>query len=104
MMDDPAYRRVMTDGVFLRRVARWPIVNVLHTLLLPLRFVIRENAAAGSFFGGEEALVDAHLKIRADSVASCVQSAFAQLYQSHPSIPSLYGEQEIMGADGSGIG
>ena len=54
MIDDPSYRAVMTDGVFARRVARWPIVNVLHAVLSPLRFVIRENAAAGSFFGGEE--------------------------------------------------
>jgi GTPase Era involved in 16S rRNA processing len=95
MLDDPAYRRVMTDGVFLRRVARWPIVNIIHTLLLPLRFVIRENAAPNSFFGGEEALVDAHLKIAAAPVASAVQSAFAQLNQSHPAIPALYSTRKL---------
>ena len=95
MVDDPVYRTVMTDGVFMRRVARWPIVNVLHTLLLPLRFVIRENAAAGSFFGGEEALVDAHLKIAGGSVATPLQSAFAQLYQSDPSIAGLYAGKKL---------
>jgi hypothetical protein len=95
MIDDPAYRRVMTDGVFLRRVSRWPIVNVLHTLLLPLRFVIRENAAAGSFLGGEEALVDAHLKIAGGSIATPIQSAFAQLYQSDPSVAVLYADRKL---------
>jgi hypothetical protein len=95
MIDDPVYRMVMTDGVFVRRVARWPIVNVLHTLMLPLRFVIRENAAAGSFLGGEEALVDSHLKIGGGSIAPSIQSAFAQLYQSDPSIAGLYAGRKL---------
>jgi hypothetical protein len=95
MIDDPVYRMVMTDGVFVRRVARWPIVNVLHTLLLPLRFVIRENAAAGSFLGGEEALVDAHLKIAGRPIAMPIQSAFAQLYQSDPSVAGLYANKKL---------
>ncbi len=95
MIDDPVYRMVMTDGVFVRRVARWPIVNVLHTLLLPLRFVIRENAAAGSFLGGEEALVDSHLKIAGGPIAKPIQSAFAQLYQSDPSVAGLYADRKL---------
>jgi hypothetical protein len=95
MIDDPSYRAVMTDGVFARRVARWPIVNVLHAVLSPLRFVIRENAAAGSFFGGEEALVDAHLKIGGGSVATPIQTAFAQLNQSDPAIAGLYQNRKL---------
>jgi len=95
MIDDPAYRMVMTDGVFARRVARWPIVNVLHALLSPLRMLIRENAAAGSFFGGEEALVDSHLKIAGGSIATPLQSAFAQLYQSDPAVASLYAVKKL---------
>jgi hypothetical protein len=90
MIDDPVYRMVMTDGVFARRVSRWPIVNVLHALLSPLRFVLRENAAAGSFFGGEEGLIEAHLKIGGGSIATPVQSAFAQLNQSDPAVAGLY--------------
>jgi hypothetical protein len=95
MIDDPSYRAVMTDGVFARRVARWPIVNVLHAVLSPLRFVIRENAAAGSFFGGEEALVDAHLKVSGSSVARTVQTAFAQLNQSDPAVAGLYANRKL---------
>jgi hypothetical protein len=95
MIDDPIYRAVMTDGVFARRVARWPIVNVLHTLLVPLRFVVRENAAAGSFLGGEEALVDSHLKIAGGAISGPIQSAFAQLYQSDPSIAGLYADHKL---------
>lgn len=95
MTDDPAYRMVMTDDVFARRVARWPIVNLLHSLLSPLRMLIRENAAAGSFFAGPQALVDAHLKIPAGPVATLIQSAFGQLYQSDPAIAGLYSHKKL---------
>jgi hypothetical protein len=95
MIDDPAYRRVMTDGVFARRVARWPIVNVLYTLLAPLRLVVRENAAQGSFFAGGEALVDAHLKLAGGPISGLVQSVFAQLHQSDPAIAGLYAQRKL---------
>lgn len=95
MTDDPAYRMVMTDDVFARRVARWPIVNLLHSLLSPLRMLIRENAAAGSFFAGPQALVDAHLKIPGGPVATLVQSAFGQLYQSDSAISGLYSQKKL---------
>ncbi len=92
---NPAYRMVMTDDVFARRVARWPIVNLLHSLLSPLRILIRENAAAGSFFGGAEALVDAHIKTPGGSVANLVQSAFGQLYQTDPAVAALYTQRKL---------
>ena len=47
----------MMDAAFERRVARWPIVNVLHMLLSPLLVLIRRNSS-GAAFGGAEALVD----------------------------------------------
>jgi hypothetical protein len=93
--DNPAYRMVMTDDVFARRVARWPIVNLLHSLLSPVRVLIRENAAAGSFFGGAEALVDAHIKTAGGSVTNLVQSAFGQLYQTDPAVARLYAQRKL---------
>lgn len=95
MIDDPAYRQVMREGVLARRIARWPIVNVLYALLAPLRLVIRENAASGSFFGGAEALVDSHLKLSAGPVSGLVQSVFAQLHQSDPAVASLYARRKL---------
>jgi hypothetical protein len=96
MTDDPAYQRIIMDEVFTRRVARWPIVNVLHSLLSPLRMVIRENAAAGSFFAGPEALVDSHLRVPGGgSVATLVQSAFGQLFQSDAAVAELYAHQKL---------
>ncbi|HEY1921251.1 MAG TPA: hypothetical protein VGG44_00680 [Tepidisphaeraceae bacterium] len=93
--DNPAYRMVMTDDVFARRVARWPLVNLVHSLMSPVRILIRENAAAGSFFGGAEALVDAHIKIAGGSVTSRVQSAFGQLNQTDPAVAGLYAQRKL---------
>jgi hypothetical protein len=95
MLDDAAYRLVMTDGVFARRVARWPIVSAIHSLLAPLRLVIRENASAGSFFGGAESLVDAHLKPSGANIASLVQTTFAQLQQTDPTVAGLYDRRKL---------
>jgi GTPase Era involved in 16S rRNA processing len=95
VLDDAAYRMVMTDGVFARRVARWPIISVLHALLSPLRLLVRENAAPGTFFGGAEALVDAHLSAMKNPVAGLVQSTFAQLHQSSPAIATLYERRKL---------
>ncbi|MGD1276363.1 MAG: GTPase domain-containing protein [Tepidisphaeraceae bacterium] len=88
MLDDPAYLRLMSDGLFSRRVARWPIVNVLHAALLPLRLV-----AGGGPSAGAEALVDAHLP--SGKVATLIQSAFAQLHQSDPAVASLFGGRKL---------
>ncbi|MDP9174811.1 MAG: hypothetical protein M3O30_13240 [Planctomycetota bacterium] len=95
IVDDAAYRTVMTDGVFARRVARWPIVCVLHALISPLRLLVRENAAPGSFFGGASALVDSHLSNLKTPVARLLQSTFAQLHQSSPAIAALYERRKL---------
>jgi len=95
MLDDPAYRLVMTDGVFSRRVSRWPIVNVLHSLLWPLRVVVGSNLSATSSFGGAAGLVDGHLPRDNASIARLTQSAFAQLHQTNPPIASLYERRKL---------
>jgi hypothetical protein len=93
VLDDAAYRTVMTDAAFDRRVARWPIVNVLHMLLSPLLLLVRRNSSA-SFFGGAEALVDAHLSA-GPSLTESIQSAFAQLQQSNPAVAGLYQRKKL---------
>jgi len=96
ILDDPSYRAFLTDGVLARRVGRWPIVNILHGALSPLRMLVRENAAtSGTFFGGAQALVDGHFPAAGESVARSVQSAFAQLHGSHPNLPQLYERKKL---------
>src|SRR5439155_18113651 len=46
LLDDPAHRAGIVDEVMSARVARWPVVNVLHTLLAPLTALWRRNVAA----------------------------------------------------------
>ena len=97
LLDDPAARLAMTDEVLRERVARWPLVNLVHTLLSPLLAVWRSNVGAGtrgvgSAVGGPEAMVDAYLSAADPSggVARLVQSTFAQLRQSQPVVAQLY--------------
>jgi hypothetical protein len=93
ILSDGAYRAVMTDAAFELRVARWPIVNVLHALLSPLLAVIRKNSAA-SYFGGAQSLVDAHLS-NLRPLPESIQSTFAQLHQSNPTLSSLYEARKL---------
>ncbi len=95
ILDDAAYRSVMTEGLFDRRVARWPVVNILHAALSPLLIVIRENAAAGSGFGGADSLVDGHLSALQPDVPANIQSAFAQLHQTNPAVADLYTRRKL---------
>ena len=95
MLDDPAARLAMTDEVLRERVARWPLVNLVHTLLSPLLAVWRSNAgAAGARLGagGAETMVDAYLNAcdPAGGVPRLVQSTFAQIRQSQPAVAPLY--------------
>jgi GTPase Era involved in 16S rRNA processing len=96
MLEDSDYRAVMTDGVLANRVARWPLVNVVHAILSPLRLVVRENISSSRpGLAGAEALIDAHLHPVQGSVATLVQTTFAQLHQSHQNIASLYENRRL---------
>lgn len=95
LLQDPASRLAMSDEVLRERASRWPLVNLVHTLLSPLLAVWRVNVAPaggrGAGLGGAEALVDSYLGgTSAGSVAANVQAAFAQLRQSQPAVSNLY--------------
>ncbi|HZK80068.1 MAG TPA: GTPase [Humisphaera sp.] len=91
LMDDPAARMAIADDILQDRVARWPIVNLMHTLLQPI-FVLMRSAVsrAATPLQGAEAMVDAAFKETGESASALVQSAFAQLRQSHPTVAALY--------------
>jgi hypothetical protein len=94
LLADPAYRAMMTGGVMARRVARWPLVNLVHLLLGPLAFVIRQNTAAGAATN-PTSLVEAHFRAPALPLADLVQGTFAQLQQTHPAISGLYRQRKL---------
>ena len=102
LLDDPANKLALSDEVLRERVARWPLVNLIHTLLSPLLAVWRSNVGAAARGGrgprGGEALVEAYLdgaggaggNANARGVAGLVQATFAQLRQAQPTVATLY--------------
>jgi hypothetical protein len=103
LLDDPANRLALTDEVLRERVARWPLVNLVHTLLSPLLAVWRSNVGAsargGLGPGGAEALVEAYLDGAGGAggrgVAALVQTTFAQLRQAQPAVAGLYRDNRL---------
>jgi 50S ribosome-binding GTPase len=81
--NDPAHRSAIADEVTARRAARWPIVNLVHTLLSPILFVTKA-------FASPEELLERHLSIRGQKVRALVQSTFAHLQQTHTMIADMY--------------
>ena len=92
LLDDPQHRAAIIDEVMSARVSRWPIVNVIHTLLLPLTSIWRQNVGAAPT---PESLVDVSLTVQGRPVASTVQSTFALLQQTHPLVSPLYRGQRL---------
>lgn len=95
LLDDPAARLAMTDAVLRERVARWPLVNLVHTLLSPLLAVWRSNVGPGggrAGAGSADAMVDAYLAASDPSggLPRLVQTTFARLRQSQPTVAELY--------------
>ena len=97
MAEDPANRAALVDEAMRRRVARWPIVNVLHTLLAPLMTFLRLNFARKPevVLLGADGLADTYLNADGVGVASRVQTAFAQLQQSHGIVSNLYKRRKL---------
>jgi hypothetical protein len=92
LLDDPGNRLAMTDEILRDRVARWPLVNLVHTLLSPLMSVWRANVSpTGSLrLVGSDLLIDTYLQHDGRPTSALVQAAFAQLRQSQPLVAELY--------------
>jgi hypothetical protein len=96
LLDDPAYRLALADELMQQRVARWPIVNVVHVLLGPLLSVIRLRLPIQQQLGlaSPDDLVAQHMHvsgaIAGQRIADVTQSVFASLQQSSPLVSLLY--------------
>ena len=96
LLDDPAHRLALADELMQQRVARWPIVNVVHVLLGPLLSVLRLRLPIQQQLGlaGPDELVAQHLHSAGSAtgqrVADTIQSVFATLQQSSPHVSQLY--------------
>lgn len=96
LLDDPATRGAMTEEILTDRVARWPVVRLVHTLLSPLFTLIRgatsRNAAP---LQTPQGLVDIAMKETGYSASDLVQTTFAQLRQSQPTFGELYSNNRL---------
>lgn len=96
LVDDPATQLAMADEVLTDRVARWPMVNLVHALLSPLFLLIRSATSrnAGPPLSAD-ALVDASLRQPGEPLASILQSTFAQIRRAHPALAEFYGQRKL---------
>jgi GTPase Era involved in 16S rRNA processing len=92
LLDDPAHRAQVVEEVMDARAARWPIVNLVHTLLWPLTSIWRRNVGSAPT---ASSLVDASLIIQTRTPDDAIQTTFAMLQQTHPLISSLYRAQRL---------
>jgi hypothetical protein len=112
LLEDPAYRLALADELMEKRVAKWPIVNVIHVLLGPLVSLARrrlplsqQNALAGAeeMVGiylatlptSQGEIIDVSAGGSGRSAAAVVQSTFAFLQQSNPAIGRLYAKWKL---------
>lgn len=98
LANDPVRRLSLADELMNRRVARWPIVNVLHILLSPLLFLVRRRLPLNQqhALAGCAEMVDVHLRSMSDNAAPALSqrivAAFASLQQSFPPIARIYAD------------
>ncbi len=97
LADDPASRFALTDEFLSARVARWPMVNLIQTLMSPILAVVRRNVGVtrSASLPDAEALVQAHLQSGGVPLANLLRGAFAQLQQANPQISELYRDRKL---------
>ncbi len=96
LLDDPSSRGTMAEEILTERVARWPLVRLVHTLLSPLFVLLRgATARTAAPLQTPEGLVELVLKETGYSVSDLVQTTFAQLRQSQPTMGELYAHNRL---------
>lgn len=96
LANDPANRLALADDILGDRVGRWPLVSLVHMLMMPLFAMLRTIVSKNPLsLVHADALVDRHLRDQTFIASSAVQSCFAQLRQAHPQIADLYREQRL---------
>jgi GTPase Era involved in 16S rRNA processing len=96
LLDDPETRGAMAEEILTERVARWPVVRLVHTLLSPVFVLLRGATARNAApLQSVEGLVDIVLKECRYSPSDLVQTSFAQLRQMRPELAQLYAHQKL---------
>jgi hypothetical protein len=103
LQDDPAHRAALADEAMNERVARWPLVNLVHTLLAPLLMLGRGFlGTASGLMPSPRGLVEQAMRPVSPPLPRRVQAVFATLRQTSPMLIELYAASkpwEDFGAD-----
>jgi len=96
LMDDPETRGALTEEILTERVAHWPVVRLIHTLLSPLFTLVRGATSRNSApLQSVDGLVDIAFKETRCAPADLIQTTFAQLRQTRPAIADLYSHHKL---------
>ncbi|HXE54952.1 MAG TPA: hypothetical protein VN541_18165 [Tepidisphaeraceae bacterium] len=96
LLDDPETRGAMAEEILTERVARWPVVRLVHTLLSPLFVLLRgATSRTAAPIVTPEGLVELVLKETGRSPSDLLQTTFAQLRQSQPAMADLYAHNRL---------
>ena len=104
LANDPAQRLWLVEPAMNARLGRWPIVNVIQTAMSPLVALVRRNlgptsavgaAPAGSAPGAVASIDPFFAMVTGRSLATLVQTTFAQLRQTDPVVAALYAHRRL---------
>jgi GTPase Era involved in 16S rRNA processing len=96
LLDDPETRGALAEEILAERVARWPVVRLVHTLLSPVFMLLRGATARNAApLQTAEGLVEIVLRESGYSAPDLVQTTFAQLRQTRPEMAELYAHQKL---------
>src|SRR5262249_61081377 len=87
-----SWSAAVTEDTMRRRVARWPVLNMLHLLLAPLLAALRGRIIPTTRMieNNSDEVVRSHVARLPLPLSLTVQAAFAQLQQASPLISQLY--------------
>ncbi len=97
ILDDPSRQSAMMDDCLKARIRRWPLVNIVHSVLAPLFafFSLTFGRRGAAPLSGAEGMVAAHLDEHAHRQADRIQTTFAQLQQLSPLVSGLYRHRKL---------
>lgn len=88
LLDDPALKSDIIERASRRRIARWPIVNVIDVLLAPITSVFRRNVLG---LASTRQSVRAIVKDHTPPLDASLRAVFADVRRRDPSITEAYG-------------
>ncbi|HWP41471.1 MAG TPA: GTPase domain-containing protein, partial [Tepidisphaeraceae bacterium] len=94
LLDDPAQRMTLLEPAVRARLARWPIINAIDTLLWPVVAIVQRSLSPAAGTSAAAINPDAYLD-PTQKLAASIQATFAQLQQSHPLVGELYRHRRL---------